>query len=59
MPSGVWKITDIPADKVDMVVADFQLESPDTVEKTEQPNGKWTVVATYPGEGEDEKVFNG
>ncbi len=59
MPSGVWKITDIPADKVDEVVANFQLQSPDNVEKTEQPNGKWTVVATYPGEGEDVKVFNG
>ena len=57
MPSGVWKITDIPADGVDEVVANFQLDGPDSVEKTEQPNGKWTVVATYPGEGEDEKVF--
>lgn len=59
MPSGVWKITDIPADKVDMVAADYEMEGANPVEKTEQPNGKWTVVATFPGEGETVQVHSG
>ncbi len=59
MPSGVFKITDIPEDKVETVIADYQLQNPDSIEKFEQPDGKWTVVATFSGEGESEEVFSG
>jgi uncharacterized protein with GYD domain len=40
-------IKDVPDDKVDEVVQDFESEGA-KVEKTEQSNGKWTVVATFP-----------
>ena len=51
MPTGVWTITDIPEDEVDKVVADFNLNSPDSVERIRQANGRWTVKATWPGAG--------
>ena len=57
MPSGVFKIIDIPKDKVAMVVADFELQRPKKIEPFEQPNRLWTVKATFPGEGESEEVF--
>lgn len=41
------KLTDIPGGDVDEVVRDFESEGA-TVEKTEQPNGMWTVTATFP-----------
>ena len=59
MPSGVFKVTDIPEDKVATVEADYQLDNPDKIEKNLQPNGLWTVTATFPGEGKSEKGFSG
>ena len=59
MPSGVFKIINIPADKVSTVIADYELDSPDKIEKFEQPDGLWTVIATFSGEGEEEKDFGG
>ena len=58
MPSGVFKITDIPEEKVEEVEANYRLQNP-AIEKFKQPNGKWTVIATFPGDGESEEVFNG
>jgi hypothetical protein len=57
MPSGVFKITDIPEAKVPTVVADYELDGPEKIEKIKQANGLWTVKATFPGEGESQKVF--
>ena len=57
MPNGVFKIINIPKDKVPMVVADFELDSPDKIEKIDQGDGLWTVKATFPGAGETEKEF--
>ena len=57
MPSGVFKITDIPEDKVEIVVADYQMENPVNIERIAQPNGMWTVIATFPDEGAMEKRF--
>jgi hypothetical protein len=48
MPCGVWKTTDIPADRVDAVVAGYQLDGPVSVTKAKQADGKWTVTATFP-----------
>lgn len=58
MPSGVFTITDIPADKVDMVVADYEMEGAQT-ERIDQGNGLWTVKATFPGDGEHTQTFPG
>lgn len=58
MPNGIFKITDIPENKVETVMEDFRMENPISVEKTHQPDGKWTVTATFPGEGQSEEVFN-
>ena len=59
MPTGVFKITNIPKDKVAKVVANFELDGPDKIEKKEQSNELWTVIATFPGEGETEEEFDG
>ena len=56
MLTGVWTITDIPEGDVDNVVADFKLNAPDSVEKIKQANGRWTVKATWPGEGTKTEV---
>ena len=48
MPCGVFVVTDIPTDKVGSVIAGFRLDSPTDVTKTQQPNGLWTVTATFP-----------
>ncbi|MBO8134134.1 MULTISPECIES: hypothetical protein [Dickeya] len=43
----VNELTDIPSDQVDEVVKDFESEGA-VVEKIKQPNGLWTVKATFP-----------
>jgi hypothetical protein len=43
----VETLTDVPKDKVDEIVKDFESEGA-SVKKTEQKNGLWTVVATFP-----------
>ena len=50
MPHGIYTETDIPANKVDMVIATLNLEDvpPTKIQKIEQPNGNYTVVATWP-----------
>lgn len=48
MICGVWKVTDIPENEVGGVVANFELDNPVKVEKSQQPAGKWTVTATFP-----------
>jgi hypothetical protein len=57
MPHGVFKIIDIPENKVATVVADFELQNPEKIEKFKQPNRLWTVKATFPGQGESEEAF--
>jgi hypothetical protein len=47
-PCGVWKLTAVPANKVNQVVAEFQLDEPNTIEKSENPDGTFDVVATFP-----------
>jgi hypothetical protein len=48
MVCGVWKVTDIPSNEVGGVMANFELDAPQSVEKTQQSDGKWTVTATFP-----------
>lgn len=40
-------LTDVPGNKVDKIVSDFERAGAQ-VAKTEQQNGKWTVTATFP-----------
>lgn len=47
-PCGTWTITDIPADKVAETMADFKVQKPKSLKKTEQDDGKWTVTAVFP-----------
>lgn len=49
MPSGVFKVIDIPDDKVATVIADYEIQSPVSIKKEKQPNGLTTVIATFPG----------
>ena len=58
-PSGVFEITDVPDNKVDTVIANFQLDDPEKIVKTKQPDGRWTVTATFPGPGKKKTVFPG
>jgi hypothetical protein len=50
MPHGIYTETDIPANKVDAVIATLNLEDPPptSTQKILQPNGKYTVIATWP-----------
>lgn len=41
------KLTDIPSDEVEQVTQDFESEGC-TVSITQQPDGRWTVIATCP-----------
>jgi hypothetical protein len=51
-------LVDVPADRVEAVTRDFQDSGATEVQKTKQPNGKFTIVATfeagsrYPASGE-------
>jgi hypothetical protein len=40
-------LRDVPEDVIDRVVSDFESEGAQ-VTKEKQPNGKWTLVATFP-----------
>ena len=48
MPCGVYTETKIPAADLDEVLAGIGLDNPTNVTKTQQPDGTWTVVATFP-----------
>lgn len=48
MPTGIQETTDVPNDKLDQVVNVYKLDSPIKIEKIKQPDGKWTVRATFP-----------
>jgi hypothetical protein len=43
----IKELNDIPSDDVDEVVSDFKSEGAQ-VEKIKQPDGNWTVRATFP-----------
>lgn len=58
MPIGVFRITDIPADKVDGVVAKYQVDAPLKIERVDQGGGLWTVIATFPGKGDSVESFS-
>lgn|GEM_PF-4815788 len=47
MPCGVWKVTDIPENKVGRVMAGYRISKPNSVIKEQQPDGLWTVTATF------------
>jgi hypothetical protein len=47
-PCGVWKTTQVPADKLDEVVAGYQLDNPTSVQKVANDDGTFDVVATFP-----------
>lgn len=48
MPTGVFETKDVPENKLAEVVAGYQLDNPTKIEKIKQPDGKWTVRATFP-----------
>lgn len=47
-PCGTWIVTDIPEDRVGQVMAAYRSQDPRSVEKEEQPDGKWKVTAVFP-----------
>jgi hypothetical protein len=46
-PCGTWKITDIPEAEVGTVMANFSLDAPKSVDRSQQPDGNWTVTAVF------------
>jgi hypothetical protein len=58
MPLGVFKITDIPEDKVGEVMSLYALDAPKKVEKAKQANGLFTVIATFSGPGESTTSYS-
>ena len=59
MPTGVFQVTDIPADKVEDVIGFYEAEEPaPEIRTTKQPNGRSTVTATFPGPGTKTERFD-
>lgn len=48
MPCGTFTTSKIPNGQQDAVGADFQLDNPTTVSKTQATDGTWTVTAVFP-----------
>ena len=48
MPCGPYTVTDVPDASLSGALAILQLDHPITVQTQKQPNGKWTIVATFP-----------
>lgn len=47
-PKGVHITRNVPADKVDEVVAGYKADNPTKVEKKQNSDGSWNVIATFP-----------
>jgi len=47
MPKGKYTQKDVPQKNLPVVRAGFKAQGA-TVKATKQPNGQWTVVATFP-----------
>lgn len=48
MPTKPETLTDVPANKVGKIVQGCVDDGATEIECTQQPNGKWTITATYP-----------
>jgi hypothetical protein len=40
-------LSDVPEDQVEMEIAILRLDDPTQIEKKQQPDGRWTLRATY------------
>ena len=64
MPTGIFKVTDIPTqDDVDIIKQEYLDSVPigdpaPSIEVEGPGGGPWTVIATFPGDGEDISSFN-
>jgi hypothetical protein len=47
MPITLTELTDVPEEQVHMIVADYRDDGASDVRTTRQPNGLWTVTATF------------
>ena len=47
-PCGVWRRKAVPANKVAEVVAAYELDNPTKIDKIDNHNGTFDVVATFP-----------
>jgi len=47
-PCGVWTIKAVPTASLDEVVAEFEADNPTKVDKIDNHNGTFDVVATFP-----------
>ena len=47
-PCGVWETTRVPAGKLEQVVAGYQLDDPSKIDKIQNADGTFDVVATFP-----------
>jgi hypothetical protein len=48
MACGIYTVTGVPDANLGEVLAQVNLDNPTSVTHTQQPDGTWTVVATYP-----------
>jgi hypothetical protein len=64
MPCGKWTITDVPADQLDGMISDCNLDNPNSVDTEQQADGSYHVIVTYdpcpPGKKQEHtKPFEG
>jgi len=61
MPTGVHRVTDIPTrEDVDKIKEEFLWSvrsTDDPPEIEEEGDGPWTVIATFPGPGDNTETF--
>ncbi|HEU4371487.1 MAG TPA: hypothetical protein VFV05_24965 [Methylomirabilota bacterium] len=50
-PEGTQTLKDVPKSEVATVVAGFKAQGASPVETKEQPDGRFTVIATFPSSG--------
>jgi hypothetical protein len=47
-PCGVWTQKAVPVAMVDEVVAEYKLDNPTKIDKIDNHNGTFDIVATFP-----------
>jgi len=53
MPCGVWSANDVADSDLGLVVAGYKADGAQSVVTVHQPNGQWSVTATFPPCGSD------
>lgn len=54
MPCGIWTTNDVPDSDLGFVIALYKADNALKIETQREPDGQWTVIATFPPCDENE-----